>query len=95
MKSTAPSKPSNYKHASRIAWRKVADEAVILNTETAAYYSLDGVGLRLWELLGEKRSMPDIVSTLAKEYDAPAEVIRKDCTELVRKLRQEHIVEPA
>lgn len=83
------------RHAKRVAWRKVADEAVILNTETAAYYSLDGVGLRIWELIGEKRPLAEIVSTLACEYDAPAKTLLKDAEALVARLRKESLVEPS
>ncbi|MBI5200364.1 MAG: PqqD family protein [Elusimicrobia bacterium] len=83
------------KPSAKIAWRKVADEAVILNTETAAYYSLDGAGLRIWELLSEGRSIEEIVGTLADEYDASSEVLRRDALDLLSNLRKEKIVEPA
>lgn len=95
MKTSAPTKPQVFKHAARTAWRKVADEAVILDTETAAYFSLDGVGLRVWELMGEGRSVPEIVAALVAEYDASEDAIRKDVLDLIRKLRQEKIAEPA
>ena len=37
-----------------------ADEAVILDVETAVYFSLDGAGLRMWELLGDGKSVPEV-----------------------------------
>lgn len=95
MSRATPSKPQVFKHAGRVAWRKVSDEAVILDVETAAYFSLDGVGLRIWELIGEKRSVDEISRELAEEYDAPEETIRRDCEELIGRLRKEKIVEPA
>ena len=95
MKTARQLKSSTVKHAARVAWRKVADEAVILDTETAAYYSLDGAGLRIWELIGAGRPLADIVSTLAQEYDAAPEVLLRDCEGLIRRLRKENLVEPS
>lgn len=95
MSRSTPPKNQAFKHSGRVAWRKVADEAVILDVETAAYFSLDGVGLRIWELIGEKRSLDEISREIAAEYDAPEDVIRRDCEELIGRLRKEKIVEPA
>lgn len=95
MSRTTQSKPQAFKHARRVAWRKVADEAVILDVETATYYSLNGAGLKIWELLGAGRSAAEISRDLAREYDAPEETIRRDVEELTRRMRQEKILEPA
>lgn len=94
MSKTAQLQPQTFAHAPRTAWRKVADEAVILDVETAAYYSLDGSGLRIWELLGQGLDLSAIAGVLAEEYDAPVETIRKDLDELVLRLRREKILEP-
>lgn len=88
-------KPKTFSYSGRIAWRKVADEAVILDTETAAYYSLQDVGLRIWELIGEGRSIEEMAAVLAEEFDASEDVIRRDCEELIVRLRREKIIEPA
>lgn len=95
MSPTIATHPQTYKHSSRVAWRKVADEAVILDVETAAYYSLDGAGLRLWELIGEGLALPAILDALVAEFDAPADEIRGDCLELIGVLKKEKIIEPA
>lgn len=87
--------PSAFKHSARAAWRKVADEAVILDTETAAYYSLSGAGLRCWELLGESLALPEIAAAVAEEYETGADAARKDLVELSSALRKELLLEPA
>ena len=84
-----------FKHSPRVAWRKVADEAVILDTETAAYFSLDGAGLLIWELLSKKLSLEKIAAAVAAEYDAPEAVIRKDLDALLKSLKKEKLIEPA
>ena len=83
------------RHNQRVAWRKVADEAVILDVDSAVYYSLAGSGLRMWELIGEGKTVPEIAAALAEEYDAPEEEIARDCSELIRKLRAECLIDGA
>ena len=84
-----------YKHSRRVAWRKVADEAVILDVETATYYSLRGPGLRMWELLGAGKTPAEIGKTLAAEYDAGEDRLSADCAELAGKLSKERLLERA
>ncbi len=83
------------RHNRRVAWRKVADEAVILDVDSAVYYSLAGSGLRMWELIGEGKTVPEIAATMAQEYDAPEEDIARDCADLIRKLRAECLLDGA
>jgi hypothetical protein len=86
---------ASWKHSRRVAWRKVADEAVILDTETAAYFSLSGAGLRMWELIGEGKTAAEIAGIVAAEYDADEDEIRGDCVELAGKLRKKRLIESA
>ncbi len=83
-----------YKHASHVAWRKVDGEAVILDVDTAVYYSLGGVGLRIWELVGKKVSPAKIIKTLAEEYEADPKRIARDVEALLKKLKKEAMIEP-
>jgi hypothetical protein len=88
-------KTGAWKHSGRVAWRKVADEAVILDVEDASYFSLRGPGLRMWELLGQRKAPAEIVRALAGEYDAPEKAIAEDLDRLVRELRREKLIEKA
>lgn len=89
-KSKAPA--ARFKYSGRVAWRKVADEAIILDVETAAYFSLAGSGLRMWELLGQGRTAPEVAQALAGEYDADEARIARDCERLVEKLRKKGLL---
>lgn len=84
-----------WRHARRVAWRKVADEAIILDVESAVYYSLSGAGLRMWELLGQGRTVSEIAVALNKEFEASEDDLREDCAELVGRLREERLIERA
>jgi len=84
-----------YKHAAHLAWRKVDGEAVILDVDTAVYYSLGGVGLRIWEMVGKKAPAAKIVKTLSDEYDADPKRIARDVEAILKKLKKEAMIEPA
>ena len=73
----------------------MADEAVILDVESAAYYSLTGAGLRMWELLGERKAVAEIARLLAEEYDAKESVLSRDCAALAGRLSKEGLLERA
>lgn len=89
-----PAPTTRLRHAKKAAWRKVADEAVILDCETAHYFSLEGCGRRAWELL-DGRSPDEAAGVLAGEYDAPDGAIRRDVRELAARLWAEGLLEPA
>lgn len=83
------------KHAKNTAWRKVAEEAVILDVDTAHYYSLTGPGLRAWELLADGLTPAGLTQALVREYDAPPGVIAADVSRLLAELKREGLLESA
>ena len=83
------------KHSKNTAWRKVAEEAVILDVDNAHYYSLSGTGLRAWELLGSGCTPAALTAALEREFDAPAGVIAADVAQLLAELKKQGLVEPA
>jgi hypothetical protein len=95
MSTKTTGKDAAWKHGRRAAWRNVADEAVILDVETAVYYSLDGAGRRMWELLGDGRTAAQIGEIVAREHDADESRILKDLHELIAKLLKERLLERA
>lgn len=44
-------------------------EKVMLNIEKGKYFSLNGIGGRIWELLEKPLAVREVVAALLKEYD--------------------------
>ncbi len=86
---------SKLKHSPHAAWRKVADEAVILDVDTANYFSLGGTGLRVWELLAKATTPADLTAVLEREFEAPPGAIARDIKDLLSTLRRERLIEAA
>ncbi len=67
-----------------VVWRLVEGEVVLLNVMSGQYYSLDVVGSRVWELIGQDgAALATVCATLAQEFDAPAEQIQQDVDTLM------------
>lgn len=66
---------------------------VMMSIQREMYYSLDGVGGRIWELLREPRSIGDLCRQLLSEFDVDPAVCRTDVEEFLAHLLEEGLVE--
>lgn len=71
----------------------VADETVLLHLESGVYYGLEPVGTRMLDLSCELPDADAIVAELLAEYDATAEVLRRDLEGLLVDLADKGLVE--
>jgi coenzyme PQQ biosynthesis protein PqqD len=60
--------------------------------DDGSYYALNEVGNRIWELCDGRHGVAQLVSMLAKEYDAPAEIIETDILEVLEDLRSKNLI---
>lgn len=70
----------------------VGDETVILHLKTGAYYGLDPVATRIYQLLKEGRSPAAICAQMVEEYDVSQTVIEADVKRLLAELEETQIV---
>lgn len=67
--------------------RTIGGETIILNLPDSRYFSITGVGTRVYELLGEEKSVDDLVDTIVGEYEIDAGTARRDIEVFVDRLR--------
>ena len=65
----------------------------MLDPTTSRYYQLDPIGLRVWELLGQVRSVDAICQVLEPEFDVSAERCRADVIAFIDGLKRAGLVE--
>ncbi len=70
----------------------VPDKLVLLTPHDGNYFSVNGIGARIWELCDGTRSVANIVATMAEEYEAPLETIETDIVELLDDLLSQHLI---
>jgi len=76
----------------QIIVQKGSQDVLLFNMDDGSYYALNEVGNRIWELCDGTLGMSEIVGMLAKEYDAPVEVIETDILEVLDELRSKNLI---
>ena len=61
-------------------------ESVLLNLETERYFGLDETGTRMWQLVTAAPNVEAALRQLQDEYDAQAETLQNNLTELLGRL---------
>lgn len=72
---------------SNIIWSVVDEEAVLLDTSSGRYFSLNPQATVIWEHLHRGNSVSDIVETLVDKYQMEKEIVRRDVSELITELK--------
>lgn len=68
--------------------QKGSNDFLLFNMHDGNYYSLNEVGGRIWDLCDGNLTAGQIVSILAAEYEAPAEILTKDALGLLEELQR-------
>jgi Coenzyme PQQ synthesis protein D (PqqD) len=79
-------------HADQVIAQKVSNTMVLLHLGNGEYYSLDEVGLRIWELCDGTRSVQDLAVQVCQEFDALPEQVEHDVRALLDELAAEQLV---
>ena len=75
-----------------IDYRVIGNKTVILNINTAYFYTLDEVGTVMWKELVKKKTLAEIESLIMEEYDVSEEELRHDIVELVAEMEKEKLL---
>lgn len=70
-----------------ISARTIGDETIVLSLPSSRYFTITGVGTRLFELLAEDRSLDELVETIVDEYEVDPATARRDIEAFVGRLR--------
>lgn len=81
--------------SSDVTGKVIDGEAIIMNLATGAYYSMDGAGAALWELLELGCSRDEAVNALADRYAVDPEVLSRDVNAVIEDLLAEELIAEA
>ncbi len=76
-----------------VLYTTVEQDAVLLNTRTNKYYSLNEVGARFWNLLAEGKTPREVYQALLGDFEVEAPRLEQDLLELVERLLKSGLVE--
>ena len=81
------------KISDNISWKKLQDKIVAVNLTSGAYYTMNEVAGRIWELLSEGKSPEETAETLAGEFDNETGEILKDVNEQLEYWQSEGLLD--
>ena len=79
--------------SSRLSWRVLDGDALILHPEAGTLHRLNETGTRVWELLDGERSLADVADELTAEYEVSADEAVDHVLELAGDLQENDLVE--
>lgn len=69
-------------------------ESILLHLDREAYFGLDAIGTRFWEVLVDAPSVEAAYQRLLGEFDVEPEQLRRDLAAFLDKLRDRGLLEP-
>jgi hypothetical protein len=76
----------------RVVHETIDGEVILIQLETGYYYSLDGTGAEIWELLRQESGPAEIVTLLCERHGSGAAVTEALVTDLLRELCEESLL---
>ena len=76
----------------KLSYRIIDDEAVILDLDNGHYFSLNKVGIKIWEAINKQKSLKEILKLLKEEYQLPEKRLKNDLLTLVKDLKKEELI---
>ncbi|MFA6003944.1 MAG: PqqD family protein [Elusimicrobiota bacterium] len=84
----------SYRHADHISWRKVGEDAVLLDQNTSLYFSINNVGALIWERLGAGTDLASIREEICREFSVEPERAQKHMDEFIQELCAKNVLVP-
>jgi hypothetical protein len=69
-----------------VVFQELDGEAVLVHLDRGTCFTLDPIGTRIWQLIGDGAAIPDIIEALRLEFDAASEVVEADVRALLAEL---------
>lgn len=78
-----------------LPFQKMNEETLVVDPKTREVHLLNPTASRVWELLAKPQTIGDLVGSLGREFDAPADMLRADVTALVNELAGKGLIDPS
>lgn len=75
-----------------IAGKVIDDEAIVININTGAYFSLDGVGAAVWTLIETGCNIQQMVTAISEAWDVSPRRVRGDLERLIDQMIETDLV---
>lgn len=76
----------------KIVWRIVDGEALILDTHTGDYYSLNEIGTEIWSQLNKGIERAAVAKFISEHYDVDATTVAQDIDALISEFQAQKLI---
>jgi len=76
----------------KIITREIQGETVLLNQENGDYFSLNGIGTRVYNCICKGMETEEIVNFLLNKYDTSHDTLKNDIVSLINKMKEKNIL---
>jgi hypothetical protein len=83
---------STVRRSPDVVFRELDGEAVLVNLNRGTCFTLDRVGTRIWQLLGQPSSLSDILQELTSEFEVEEAAAANDLLDVVADLVARELV---
>lgn len=90
MSSTLPALALKPSQSVKVA--KNNDGAVLLDVQQGLCFSLNPIGLRIWELLSDNFTLQEMAEKIAGEYHVPLAAVLQDVADFTNSLRAKRLL---
>jgi len=74
---------------------EIGGEAVMMSIEKGAYFGLNPVATRIWDLIEQPKTIAELIQAITDEYDVSAEQAADDVQEFVAEMIERGIAQVA
>jgi hypothetical protein len=75
-----------------VVFRELDGESVVLDLSSGRYFGLNGVGTRVWQLVGDGAGVDAVIRAMTSEYDADEATIARDVIALLDELQERGLI---
>lgn len=76
-------------------FQRIGDELIVVLPRKRVMHRLEGVGVRVWELLERPHSVAELVAALEREYEVDAGTLRADVDAFLARLQELELLKVA
>lgn len=84
--------PNEITVSPQVLFQELDNESIMLNLRDDAYYRLDDVGTRLWQLLSEIGEIEQVVRQMLIEYQVEEARLRQDLANLLAQMANAGVI---
>ncbi len=79
-------------YSSKVAHQTIDQETILIDFDTGAYYSIDGIGSLIWEMIVKGATLKQILDFILQHYAGKPEEIEAKVIQFLQALKDESLV---